>query len=104
MTTSNESGIIPHDINVLVAPDIIETKTEGGILRLETEVEKESYAQTLGTIVALGDNAFFDWGDDKPKVGGRVITAKYGGFILEGQDKKTYRLLCDKDIRASIDF
>lgn len=99
--------IKPCGHRVLVIPDPIEEKTAGGII-IQTEVTKdrEAQAQTFGTIVDIGPNAWMAFDDGKPwaKIGDHVSFAKYGGFVMrDPHDKKEYRLLNDEDICAVIE-
>ena len=55
--TQNNSGIVPIDKRVLVMPDPVSEKI-GSIFIPETHKEKEEYAQTLATVIAVGETAF----------------------------------------------
>lgn len=97
----NTSGIVPTDLNVLFYPDPVEEKTSGGIILPEQAKEKQKYATVKGTLVAIGVNAFNEWGQDAaPELGARVLTAQYAGLNIEGTDGRAYRLCNDKDIIA----
>ncbi len=120
----NNSGINPCFNRVLVKPDSIETKTEGGILIPETEAEKRKYSQSTGVLVAVGEDAFREYtmtryrlidGSMKPveqevtghtqpfaETGDRVAYAKYQGSLLIGEDGEEYQLLNDTDLTARI--
>ena len=100
---SNTSGITPCGHSVLILPDVIEEKTESGIiLGTSSHLDREEMAQTEGIVVSVGDNAWKDQPGGKPwcKTGYRVIFAKYAGTMCEGTDEKTYRLLNDLDVKA----
>ena len=96
----NTSGIQPVEYKVLVLPEQIEEKTEGGIILPDTTKEKEEWAQIKATLVAVGGNAFKDpdWNEPVPQIGDQVYIAKYAGNFIEGIDGKEYRLCNDKDI------
>lgn len=99
----NKSGIRPLEYRVLIAPDEIETKTAGGIIIPEAELEKHKMAQEAGTVIAVGGNCFEDWKDDElPRPGDRVFFARFQGAIVNGEDGREYRLCTDKDIGAVI--
>lgn len=99
----NTSGIIPADVKVLVLPDPVEEKTAGGIILADTTKEKQQYATTKGTLIALGANAFKEWGaGNGPKPGDRIVTAQYAGLNIEGDDGKKYRVCNDEDIIAKL--
>jgi len=114
----NLSGIKPLLDRVLVRPDEIEEKTESGIVIPDKVKEHHQMAQATGTLVAMGQDAFVTsrvevlnadnsireirierW-TGTPKVGDRVMFAKYGGLTTQGIDGVEYRLLNDRDITA----
>lgn len=114
----NESGIKPLDLKVLVLPEEVKEKTEGGIFLPDDNRNKEKYAQIYGTLVAIGSNAFYEWiemnvrknkyldqdpdsiEDIIPQIGDKVAMSKYAGKIMKGKDGKEYRLCNDADISA----
>ena len=98
----NTSGIQPVEYKVLVLPEKIEEKTEGGIILPDQTKEKEEWAQIKATLIAVGGNAFKDpdWQKPVPQIGHQVYSAKYAGNFLEGEDGKEYRRWRDKDIAA----
>lgn len=102
----NQSGIKPVGPRILLLPDQIEERSQGGIIKFTgTEKLREELAQTEGTVVDIGDSAFreppFDAdSSDWCAVGDRVIFAKYAGLISEGLDGKKYRIVHDRDIVA----
>jgi len=100
---NNESGFAPFDTRVLVLPDQVADKI-GSIILPEAKKEREAWAMTKGTLIAVGSNAFIEWGDaaDKPMPGDRVIIAQYAGKQHEGDDGKQYRICNDKDILAGL--
>ena len=119
---TNPSGITPLLDRVLVLPDEIEEKTQGGIYIPDPVQEHHQMAQAAGTLVAVGPDAFTHsrtevyregalsevrierWDPDKtPKPGDRVLFAKYGGLQNPGKDGKVYRLLNDRDITAAVE-
>ena len=100
-TLANGSGIEPVDVRVLVLPDAPKEKSAGGIFIPETTKEKEKFASMKATVVAVGDNAFAEWGDvAKPKAGDRVLMAQYAGTNVKGDDGTDYRVINDEDIIA----
>jgi len=82
----------------------VETKTAGGIIIPDQAHDQQQYAQMEGILVAASPLAFTydEWpeGAEPPKVGDKVLFAKYSGARVEGADKETYRLVNDKDIAA----
>lgn len=97
-------GLKPIEFNVLIDPDPVEEKTAGGLWKPEERQEKDKFATSRGTIVAVSPLAFnyADWPDeaDKPKPGDRVAFQQFGGTFIDGQDGKKYRICKDKDILA----
>ena len=98
----NKSGILPVEYKVLVKTDNVEDVSDGGIYLGNKQTERETLAQTSGTLIDVGGNAFEDWKGKLPEPGDRVMTAKYAGGIVEGVDGEEYRLMNDKDIAAII--
>lgn len=100
----NTSGIAPTEFNVLIMPEVVEERTAGGIIKPQDVREREQAAAIKGRIVAASPLAFTyeDWPDPsaRPKVGDRVLIAKYAGLTVEGADGKQYRVLKDKDVAA----
>ena len=98
----NKSGIEPMKYQVLVMPDKVEEKTGGGIILPSETKEKEEFARTRGTIIAVGSIAFTDpdW-LRCPRVGEKVIFDRYaGGMPVKGTDGEYYRLINDEEIRG----
>ena len=97
-------GIEPMEYNVLIAPEETETKTAGGIILLDKTAETESLASQRGRLVAASPHAFSyaEWPDGarKPTVGDAVLFAKYAGGLIDGDDRREYRVVKDKDIIA----
>ena len=96
---TNESGIYPVDIKVLVKMPEVEKKTEGGIIIPEDAREKKKYDQREGILVAVSPDAFEDW-LDPPRVGDHVLYDRYSGSTVEGDDGALYRLINDVEIGA----
>lgn len=103
----NSSGIIPMDKRVLVKPDSVETKTAGGIILPDSVNEKKAMAMMKGTVVAIGETAWFEAEHDarsygaefaRPAPGARVLIGKYSGVEVTGLDGESYRLMNDEDV------
>ena len=99
----NGSGIWPVGYRVLVKPDPIEETTKGGIIIAETIRDAHGQAQTTGTLVAAGPDAWREFLGKWAKVGDKVVYAKYGGLVIAGLDGAEYRLLNDEQITAVAD-
>lgn len=98
----NTSGLTPYDTRVVILPDELSDKFEGtSLIRPDTLADKEKWAQTKGTLIAVGENAFADWGDvAKPEAGDRIVYGRYAGNTHEGTDGKKYTVANDEDILA----
>lgn len=100
----NTSGIVPVDVKVVALPDPPEEKSKGGILMPDTVKEQNKFAATKATIVAVGANAFAEWGrGNGPATGARVLIAQYAGANVKGADGKDYRVLNDEDVIAVLE-
>lgn len=104
---TNETGILPTEFKVLIAPNPVEEKRGSIILPTSTQ-ESEKYASVEGVIVDVSHLAFSyatpeEWDGRKPKAGQRVIYAKYAGVRVKGRDGSEYLLVNDKDIVATIE-
>ena len=102
-SVTNQSGIRPVGYRVLILADEIEEVTPGGIVIPATEKEKMDQAQKTGTLVAIGNLAGEDQGEDWVKVGMRIIHNRYSGEHLTGVDGKMYRLMNDDQIWGEAD-
>ena len=94
--------IIPLMHRALVKPKQVETKTAGGIILMETLTRKEQAACDEGVIMALGDTFGKDFGAEVlPKVGDKVLFAKYAGKFIKDGDVDLV-LLNDDDILSIV--
>lgn len=105
---TNPSGITPTEFKVLVLPDPVEEVTKGGIFLAPETTNKEKFATTDGTIIAISHLAFTyateaEWDGHKPASGQRVVFAKYAGLRRKGKDGVEYLLINDKDVVAVVD-
>lgn len=100
----NPSGIYPTEFKVLIVP--IEVSGMIGNIHIPDEhKDRVQFAQMEGVLVALAPLAFtYDkWEgveDQRPKVGDKVLFAKFAGFEHKGKDGKKYRVVNDKDVSA----
>lgn len=103
----NLSGIIPTEYNVLVCPKAVEEKTAGGIILPDEHRDRQQQASMEGELIAVSPLAFdfADWPDDakKPEPGDNVLFSRHAGITKEGADGKTYRVIKDKDVAATIE-
>ena len=100
----NQSGITPVGHRVLIKPDVVEHKTESGIIVHTGQTEdRERLAQIRGVVVELGNTAFADQPTPWCKVGDRITFGKYSGLIYKGEetlDGHEYRIINDLDVVA----
>lgn len=97
--------IRPVEYNVLIRPDPVEEKTQGGLILPDTTKDADKHAQQRGTIVSMSPLAFdyAEWpAGQKPEIGNRVLFARYEGILVkDGEDE--FRLVKDKAIAAVIE-
>lgn len=95
--------IRPIGFYVMVLPDPVEEVSKGGIILPADEREKTVITQ--GKVVAIAEGAWSDKPEGSyPKVGDKVVFAKYAGnTITDPDDGKEYRLMLDEDIRAILE-
>jgi chaperonin GroES len=120
----NKSGIYPSGNRILIKPDALEEKTEGGIIIPPKERERHQQAQTAGILIAVGPDAWSHmtkktyrvidgelrlvemetsgYSDPFAEEGDRVTFARYGGLQVRGEDGEMYRILNDEDITARV--
>jgi chaperonin GroES len=99
-------GLKPKGYSVLVALDVTEEKTAGGIILPEKHREREDGASERGRVVAVSPMAFTggDWGHDEPaRKGDVVLFQRYAGTEFEGADKRKYRVIQDSDLKGIFD-
>jgi chaperonin GroES len=95
--------IIPLMHRALVKPKQVETKTASGIILTENLTRKEQAATEEGEILALGDTFGKDFGAEVlPKVGDKVLFAKYAGKFIKGDNDIDLVLLNDDDLIAIV--
>lgn len=96
-------GLRPTGYNVLVAVDVLEEKTAGGIILPGAHKEREDSASERGRLVAASPMAFKggDWdGAEVPQVGDEVLYQRYAGSEFEGRDGRKYRVMADTDLKG----
>ena len=94
--------IVPLMHRALVKPKQVETKTASGIIITESLTRKEQAATDEGIILALGDTFGKDFGAEVlPKVGDKVLYAKYAGKFIKNGDEDLV-LLNDDDLIAIV--
>lgn len=102
--TINPSGITPLDDKVLVKPDEVEKVTKGGVHIPESAQDKAKYAGTKATLIAVGPNAFGEWGEGNGiEPGARVLYAQYSGARQKGDDGEDYVIMEDDDLICTVE-
>jgi co-chaperonin GroES (HSP10) len=96
---------------VIVKPDLVETKSKGGIL-LAVDEKREQAAAQRGTVVGVGEmawkNTLYGYGLEgwEPwcKVGDRVFFARYAGKSFRDKEEggELFTVLNDEDIQCLI--
>lgn len=101
----NTSGIVPVDMRVLVKPEKPSEKTAGGVFIPEKAQDKQKFAGTKAVLVAIGSNAFVEWGSEarKPAPGSVVHYAQYTGSWITGEDGEDYVIMNDKDLTSIVE-
>lgn len=100
----SEHGINPKGYRLLVLPEEVESTTKSGIvIHTGDATKREELAQVDGIVVAMGPTCFSDQPEPWCQVGDRIIFGKYAGIIRKGNDGKTYRLLNDENVVATLD-
>lgn len=97
-------GLKPMGYNVLVAVDVMEEKTAGGIIIPGKIADREDSASEKGLLVAVSEMAFKggDWTGvtELPGVGDLVRFQRYAGSEFEADDGKKYRIVSDADLKG----
>ena len=118
------TGIWPSGNRVVVQPDEVERVSEGGIIIPDADADKHQMAQSTGTLVGMGPDAFKEYttvteryldgrwvpfertvtgfSENFAEIGDRVAFAKYGGLSVIGEDGNEYRLMNDMDITGRV--
>lgn len=96
--------IVPAGHRVLIRPEVVEEKTQGGIILAATTKDRDQQATMRGTVEAVGINAWkaFDDGQPWAKVGDKVVFRKYAGEVIKDGDIE-YRVINDEDILSTIE-
>lgn len=91
--------IVPAGHRVLIKPEIVEEKTQGGIILAATTKDRDQQATMRGTVVSVGINAWkaFDDGQPWANVGDQVVFRKYAGEVVKDGEIE-YRVVNDEDV------
>jgi co-chaperonin GroES (HSP10) len=95
-------GMKPLEFNCLVLPRVVQRQRASGIFVPETSAQREDEGGDEGLLVSISPLAFneddFPNPDAIPKVGERVMFARYAGKSFVGADGRVYRVMKDKEI------
>lgn len=100
--------IHPQGPHLLVQKVPTERVTKGGIVVPETSATKRDLAGIQADILAIGPLCFeaeknfekeFGTNVDLPKVGDRILTSRYAGFMVEFAGEQ-YQVITDTDVIA----
>ena len=83
---------------ILVQLEDIDEVTESGIIIAKELIKKERKAVEKGTVLAIGDTAFKDYGGshDTVKIGDKVLIAQYSGKDVDKE--KNIVVVNDEDL------
>jgi chaperonin GroES len=95
--------IEPAGHRVLILPEVVEEKTQGGIILAAATKERDQQATMRGTVVKVGVNAWKAYDDGLPWAaeGDQVIFRKYAGEVVKDNGTE-YRVVNDEDIIAVV--
>jgi len=100
----NVSGIHPKGHRILILPNQIEEKTAGGIIvATATQLDREALGQMYGVVIEIGNTCYADQPEAWCNIGDRVSFGRYSGLVYTGVDGKTYRVISDLDVVASVE-
>lgn len=77
MEQMNKSGLTPSFDKVVVEPVVIEEKSKGGIVLPQQTLDKEQMAATTGRMIACGNEAAQQLGQDGIKTGDFILFYRY---------------------------
>jgi chaperonin GroES len=97
----NENLPMPEGVKILIKPEEVSEKTDGGIYLPDSTQQDEKNATTKGEVLAIGPSADAKFEDGPIDVGDRVIYARYGGVLVETEEGD-FRIVNDEDIIAKI--
>lgn len=93
----------PAGHRVLIKPDIVKERTEGGIYLPEQTQDAQQNQTSEGVILKIGKTAWVSVDNGEPwcKVGQRITYVRHSGFNLYG-DGEIYTVINDQDIISFI--
>jgi len=97
--------ITPVGHRVLVKPDAGEEVTKSGIVIAKKVVDEEQSAQVVGTVLAIGEDAWQEYKEPWAKIGDKVLYQRYAGMKIpdgKGKFRNDLILLNDLDVTARV--
>jgi co-chaperonin GroES (HSP10) len=88
---------------LMIRPDPIEKEHKGIILVRDEKLERA--ATDSGTVVDIGETAWFGFGDNRPwvKIGDKVLYKRYSGvFIKDPKTEEEFVIINDDDLKALV--
>ena len=95
------SELKPEGVKILIEPDVVKDKTDGGLYLPDQVKDDKKYATVQGAVLAIGPNADVKFEDGPLDIGDKVIYAKYGGVIVDYNGKEC-KIVNDEDILAKM--
>ena len=92
----------PVGYRILLRPRGVIEKTKGGIILTETNKDSQSYLNSVGQIIAMGEECYSNRKSPWCKVGDWVIFGRYAGARVSVQNVKMV-LLNDDEIIATME-
>lgn len=99
---------MPQMYRILVQLSEVKKETSSGIITMTQKQEQREFIGNIhGTIVDVGPTAFKgdEFGDRPPKVGDRVLFARYSGEYMQypAETGEHYRVMNDTDVIAILE-
>ncbi len=92
----------PKGWKILVAMPVVKEKTKGGIILTDLSKDSQAYLNSVGQIIAMGEECYSDRKKPWCKVGDWVIFGRYAGARISVQKVKML-LLNDDEIIATLE-
>ena len=92
----------PVGYRILLRPRGVIEKTKGGIILTDTNKDDQTYLNSVGQIIAMGDECYSDRKKPWCKVGDWVVFGRYAGARVSVQNVKMV-LLNDDEIIATLE-
>ena len=92
----------PVGYRILIRPRGVIEKTKGGIILTDSSKEDQSYLNSVGQVIAMGNECYSDRKKPWCKVGDWVIFGRYAGARISVQNVKMV-LLNDDEIIATLE-